>query len=272
MQLLQLLTEQADRQQEVVELMYAIRQAKPFFDQTADDPAAWLYRGINRSETPTTLSGVISPRADRQPLDTPLQIHTMLDNRLYQDFGIKYRSNSMFVTGDRAFAGDYGALCIVLPLGPFKYAYGKNVRDAYGEFRAQKLRASIIESPEGQSADLTELMEIESDTKWCAKQIMDFVDKHPHLHPVRDRWFEETYKLCGYVSPPNIMEGLLSGNEIMLHAAKMAIIPVQRNVHPDVIETAERYLNARFELDTDQGTPSTIQFLNMILEPGRIFK
>lgn len=145
MQLLQLLTEQADRQQEVVELINLIKQAKPFFDQRGDDPAAWLYRGLRRPDVPTGLIGVASPRQDRRPLDTANQLHDQLDNRLQQDFGIKYRSTSTFVSGDKSLADDYGTVCIILPLGQFKYVYAKNTRDAYNMFRARKLRRFLID-------------------------------------------------------------------------------------------------------------------------------
>lgn len=264
MQLLQLLTEQADRQQEVVELIHAIRQAKPFFDQRGDDPGAWLYRGINSREVPTGLVEVRSPRNDRQPLDTAPTIHNMLDAKLFQEFGVKYRSTSTFVTGDLLFAADYGKLCVVLPLGSFKYVYAKNMKDAYDYFSAYDLKNAILSSPSVAPEYKDEIKDMPADSRWSQREIIRVVDHTPALHKFRDDWFEERYKACNYISPVNITEGLLSGHEIMLHCEQLAIIPYTPTVHPDTIALIERQLNARFDLGMEQ-YPSIKQLINLIL-------
>lgn len=267
MQLLQLLTEQADRRQEVVELINLIKQAKIFFDQRGDDPAAWLYRGVKRNEVPQTLASVISPRQDRRPADTAPQLHDRLDNRLYQDFGIKYRSTATFVCGEEGLASDYGTLCLILPLSTFKYVYAKNTRDAYNKFRARKVKRCIMSSPNARTLDLSGMPDNPTVTKYGEAEEMAWIDSKPELRKLADEWFEETYQSCHYVSPSNIMEGLLSGNEIMLHCDHLAVIPYREHIHPDVILEVEHALNARFGLED---TIDSKQLINLMLP--HIFK
>lgn len=269
MQLLQQLTEQADQQQEVAELISLIKQSKVFFDQRGDDEFAWLYRGIKRSEVPTGLAGVASPRPDRRPTDTATALHDRLDNKLYQEFGIKYRSASLFVTGDETLADDYGRVCLIFPLGEFKYVYSKTTRDAYNKFRARKAKAYILQSPEAQGLDLSEMPDPEkssnaSAARYSENEVMNWIDSKPEVRAIADRWFEEAYRSCHYTSPTNIMEGILSSNEIMLHCAKVAVVPVQPHVHPDTIQLIERQLNAKFDLGLE-AYPNTKELINLML-------
>ena len=269
MQLLQLLTEQADRQQEVVELINLIKQAKPFFDQRGSDANAWLYRGVKRSEVPQTLAAATSPRQDRRPADTAPQLHARLDNRLEQEFGIKYRSTSTFVTSDRGFASDYGQVCVILPLGQFKYVYAKNTRDAYNRFRARQAKKYIMDRAEAKNLDLSGMPSYgpsmsDAGARTQEADLMNWFDSQPELKPLIDEWFEATYQSCQYTSPQSIMEGLLSGNEIMLHCDHIAVIPVVAHVHPDTISLIERALNAKFDLGME-AYPSTSELINLML-------
>lgn len=269
MQLLQRLTEQADRQQEVAELISLIKQAKVFFDQRGNNESAWLYRGVKRSDVPEGLVGVASPRSDRRPTDTATALHDRLDNRLYQDFGIKYRSTSFFVSGDEGLADDYGRVCLILPLGEFKYVYSKNTRDAYNKFRARKVRAYILKQPEAQHLDLSgmptgEGQGGEATTRHNENEAMAWLDNRPETRALVDRWFEEAYQLCKYTAPSNIIEGIWSSNELMLHCAQVAVIPVQPTVHPDTIQAAERQLNAKFDLGME-AYPGTKELIDLML-------
>lgn len=271
MQLLQKLTEQADRQQEVVQLIDLIKQAKPFFDQRGDSPYSWLYRGVKKNEMPTGLVGVVSPRQDRQPLDTSPQIHQMLDDRLLKDFGYRYRSTSTFVTSDSSLATDFGSLCVVLPLGEFKYVYAEKVRDAYNMFRAQSLRVFIIQHPDMyEGVDTTELSALEGESRWLGREIMNWIDKHPALHAARDAWFEQQYAKCGFVSPDNIMKGIDSSNEIMLHCDSVALIPFRIQNHPDLIRTVEQVMNIQIDFNFRGRYLDTNELINTLLP--HIFK
>jgi len=79
-------------------------------------------------------------RQDRQPRDTPIENHQCADEWFRNEFGTRYRSQSVFVTGSLAVAGAYAkygkvtgstplAVVRVLPLGPYSFCWSPKVRD-----------------------------------------------------------------------------------------------------------------------------------------------
>ena len=269
MQLLQKLTEQADRQQEVAELIGLIKQAKPFFDQRGDDPNAWLYRGLSSKDIPTALAEVRAPRSDRRPLDTSPDLHALLDAKLAEDFGFRYRSGATFVTGDHNFATDYGSLCIVLPLGQFKYVYAKTAKDAYDFFNAEDLKNTILATDSVSPEDKDVVRDLQIDSPRTNREAMRIINQHPSLLKIRDRWFEAGYAGCGYTSPDNIIEGIASGHEIMLQCPQIAIIPFRTATHPDILHAVGSQLKFRFDFGMEK-YPTTGQLINLMLP--HIFK
>ena len=70
-------------------------------------------------------------RPDRKPMSTPLPIHEFMDNWFYEKFGVRFRSNAMFVTKSQGSARLYGNVYIVFPIGEFKYCYSSTIDDLY---------------------------------------------------------------------------------------------------------------------------------------------
>lgn len=267
MQLLRQLTEQADHQQEVVDLIALVKQAKPFFDQRAHE-VVWFFRGVKSAELPTAMGGVVTPRTDRRPVDTTLKFHEMLDDRLYQDFGFRYRSGATFVTGSRQGSGDYGFPCIVLPLGPFELVYGEECTDAYGHFRGRQLKEYLENNAHSVNLQLAG-MPNEVSTRQGEEALTQWCESKPEATKLMNDWFERQYAMCKY-KKGSVVEACLSGREIMLHSPKNAIIPFRRNVHPDTIGYVERAISDRLHLDLEDGYPSTGQLIQLMLP--HIFK
>ena len=80
-------------------------------------------------------------RSDRRPMSTPLPIHEFMDNWFYKKFGVKFRSNAMFVTKSQS-ARLYGDVYIVFPIGEFKYCYSSTIDDLYATI-ANKIESKL---------------------------------------------------------------------------------------------------------------------------------
>lgn len=75
-------------------------------------------------------------RQDRKPLDFTRMRSKILDNWFEDKFGIRARSQCMFVTGQATELGDlkfYGTPCVVFPIGKFEYVWSRYVQDLYGD-------------------------------------------------------------------------------------------------------------------------------------------
>lgn len=90
-----------------------------------------MYRGISNREIPTLISSHTLQNRSR-PRDTPLKIHDAMDEWFSREFGIPYRSESLFVTGDIKFAKQYSNKVVaIIPADGFKYAWSEKVKDLY---------------------------------------------------------------------------------------------------------------------------------------------
>lgn len=88
-----------------------------------------LFRGSrdNKSNT-TTLRKV---RKDRNPTDTNIIIHDMIDLYFYDKYGILARSTTVFTTPSITTALGYGVVGAVIPKGKAKYIYSNTTRDLF---------------------------------------------------------------------------------------------------------------------------------------------
>ena len=79
----------------------------------------------------------IETRKNRQPTDTSLKTHEMLDRWFDDHFGLKARSQAVFCSGSSErgvkAAREYGEAYLIFPIGKFKYVWSQNVSDLYGE-------------------------------------------------------------------------------------------------------------------------------------------
>lgn len=72
-------------------------------------------------------------RTDRKPMNTSNKYHIPLNKYFKDTYGIEYRSNSIFVTGDYNDANDYGqgSPFLIFPIGNYNYLWSPNIDDLY---------------------------------------------------------------------------------------------------------------------------------------------
>lgn len=95
-----------------------------------------LFRGIagwiGLKDNPMKTSTV---NQNRSPLDTPVNIHTQIDDWFFQKTNIHFRSSSVFCTGSLRHTHDYaqiGETIIIIPKGNYHYCWSPVYRDMYG--------------------------------------------------------------------------------------------------------------------------------------------
>lgn len=77
-------------------------------------------------------------RKDRMPLDTPRELHDLMDSVFKEEFGFKARSESMFCWSSRVDEttpsyNTYGDLYLIFPVGDYDLLYGEKVTDLFNE-------------------------------------------------------------------------------------------------------------------------------------------
>jgi len=98
-------------------------------------------------------------RKNREPLNTPLSIHNLMDDWFYKKFGIRSRSNAVFCSFDEKTADSYGYTFLIFPIGKYKAVSSKIIEDLYNfifedrtdrekEYSKEKLHQEIIKTLE----------------------------------------------------------------------------------------------------------------------------
>jgi len=87
----------------------------------------FLYKGMNKQHD----FDIIKTRKNRNPLNMPLKLHTYLDYLFKKKFGVKLRSETIFVTSDVVWSGNYGFRNIIIPIGKFDYYWNPHMDDLY---------------------------------------------------------------------------------------------------------------------------------------------
>lgn len=74
------------------------------------------------------------PRMDRKPLDTPKEIHDMVDMQFFKEFKWKPRSQGVFAGSSPTFAEFFGPNAYLFyPANGYKYVWSKYIEDLTGE-------------------------------------------------------------------------------------------------------------------------------------------
>ena len=90
-----------------------------------------MFSGRNHTEKYYT--GFV--HSDRLPKDTPMELHLAIDQTFNDIFGWRARSHSIFVTGRKLQASNYGNVYVILPIGNYRYVWNPSVYD----FQANKI-------------------------------------------------------------------------------------------------------------------------------------
>lgn len=106
---------------------------------------------------------VVEPRVDRRPRDSGPKFHEIADHWFLERFGIRYRSQGVFVTPNQLTATAYAAsprhVARVVPLTEYRYCWSPRVSDLL--FKAKELADAdpaairqFLESAEYQESEL----------------------------------------------------------------------------------------------------------------------
>lgn len=91
-----------------------------------------FYRGVSVKH-PLDRAIIVTPRKDRRPRDTNIQLHTEADNWFLQNFGVAYRSQAVFVTPQIHIARGYAAtpnhVVRVIPLSSYTFCWSRKIAD-----------------------------------------------------------------------------------------------------------------------------------------------
>lgn len=110
-------------------VMMIKRDCGPYLREIKDPTKVRAYRGIQLDTRPHPVFLKKDVRTDRHPKDTPEGISKLMDNWFKKKFGIKFRSESMFVTSRAWTAAAYGLVYMVFPIGDYDYVWSKKYSD-----------------------------------------------------------------------------------------------------------------------------------------------
>lgn len=122
------------------------RDCDQYLKEIKDPMKVRAYRGIQvYRPQPLVIKKYV--RTNRHPVDTPNNISKLMDNWFNKKFGIKFRSEALFVTGNVIAAKHFGYVYIVFPIGNYDYSWSPVYSDLTDDF-ANALSKKIKQYPE----------------------------------------------------------------------------------------------------------------------------
>src|SRR5574343_568799 len=108
------------------------QDCKSFINEVCkmDYPREPLFRGVGRDTGMGKWTIKNSHLKDREPMNTDIQVHRLLNDAFEDRFGWKVR-NGVFTTSDDKDARRYGHLFYVFPAGDFKFVWSSKMSDLY---------------------------------------------------------------------------------------------------------------------------------------------
>lgn len=159
-----------------------------------------LYRGINVSgdaqKIQLRVNGKVrtclikNVRQNREPLDTPRQISTWVDDAFEEIFGWKPRSQGLFCTGSLFQTTDYGQAFQIFPMGKFKYVWSPDITDMIAPIKriSRELKISYpggpvshITATKEQLAEFNERIREFITEKYIDENLHDAIGKHREI-------------------------------------------------------------------------------------------
>ncbi len=95
-----------------------------------------LYRGVHHVNWERSPVQVVDVNLSRSPKDSSIYLHQAADDWFYLNFGIRFRSASLFCVFAEQTASSYGEPVIVFPLGQFDYCWSREYADMYSAFQS----------------------------------------------------------------------------------------------------------------------------------------
>jgi hypothetical protein len=124
------ITEVRKSEIEMSNILYLIRKnCGPYLKQLRNSPD-FLWRG--RYNAPTEVMTEIVPIKNREPKDTPVDVHNMLDDIFMDKWKWRARSDSVvFCYGSKSQVKSYGSPNLVFPIGNFSFLWHPTIDDLY---------------------------------------------------------------------------------------------------------------------------------------------
>lgn len=131
---------------EIVEKI--ISDCQPFLDAIDGEVNEYrMYRGIKSNED--FMKKKI--RSNRKSSSTPSRVQEAIDDYFEEQFGIRYRSNSMFASGSSTTVHNYGNPYIVFPIGKYQILWSKQIEDLFMDLpRDLRLETNVEDLSEEQ--------------------------------------------------------------------------------------------------------------------------
>lgn len=101
------------------------KNCKQYIQENPEWVTKLLYRGIDNYDD----IAIHQIRTDRRPLDTNPFLHDLYNDSLKKAGFTAIRTNSMFCTGKKAIASQYGAVYVIFPIGNFAYTWSSSYTD-----------------------------------------------------------------------------------------------------------------------------------------------
>ncbi len=84
---------------------------------------AVIYKGLTE----------IGPVMGRRPRNNSENAHRIADAWFFENFGVHFRSQSLFCTGSKSVAGNFGNVYPAIPFDGFRFCWSPKIRDLYSE-------------------------------------------------------------------------------------------------------------------------------------------
>lgn len=162
----------AEKEEKAAEIAKIVKKdCKPFLQTKKGCKKNWLFRGSKISPAKLIIRKTV--RKNRHPIDTPKDVHKLIDNAFLKRFGWKARSNAIFALGfhDLQFphlATGQDWLCF--PIGKFRFIWSDEIADLYGDYITTfDFRDWYDEhDPKKEEIMLNDLMDRYTDKNFCA--------------------------------------------------------------------------------------------------------
>jgi hypothetical protein len=118
----------------------------------------------------------IETRKDRNPKDSSLQLHKLLDKWLFDETGIKFRSEGVFAAKSTDIATRYGDAYVIVPKGNVHYCWSPYIDDAYLLFNENESGQELTDLLHNRSARKI-LDPIAKEMGIAQSDIKDFIDE-----------------------------------------------------------------------------------------------
>jgi len=107
----------------------------PYLKNLKKDNYKFLYSGRQSKKLNIKKKKV---RKNREPLDTPKEIHNLLNQKFYEKFGVKARSESLFAISSISSAISYGESYYIFPVGKnYSFIYSEQIPDLFSHILKQ---------------------------------------------------------------------------------------------------------------------------------------